>query len=61
MIDDFEVVKIGYTKEIQLSRDLARAIERCLQDPQCPIPLTVRNAYENLKGHYDWQIENGVQ
>ena len=61
MINDFEVGKVGYLKEIELSRKLAHSIDECLKDPKCPVPLTILHAYQRLKMHYDWQIENGVQ
>lgn len=53
---DFEVNDIGTWKEIQLSRKLANAIA---ENPN--VPANVLEAYYDLKKHYEWQIENGIQ
>lgn len=56
VIGDFEVNDIGTWKEIQLSRKLANAIA---ENPD--VPASVLAAYYDLKKHYEWQIENGIQ
>lgn len=50
-----------YFKEIQLSRDLARAIEIELAMYGQVIPQSVFQAYLKLKEHYDDQIAQGIQ
>jgi len=57
MKDDFEVHNIGHFEEIKLSRLLANAIEKEISS----MPDSVLKAYVDLKKHYEWQIENGVQ
>lgn len=59
-MSDFEVHQIGTTKEIQLSRALARAIhdnEDRIRSYNV-MPVDVWKAYVALRKHYDWQIEN---
>jgi hypothetical protein len=56
-MSDFEVMAIGSTKEIKLSRELAREIEQVTQQYGNVIPQNVMNAYLKLKEHYAWQIE----
>jgi len=57
MKDDFEVHNIGHFEEIKLSRLLANAIEKEIGS----MPDLVLSAYRDLKKHYEWQIENGIQ
>jgi hypothetical protein len=57
MKDDFEVHNIGHFEEIKLSRLLANAIEKEIGS----MPDSVLSAYRDLKKHYEWQIENGIQ
>lgn len=61
MMSDFEVHNIGHFEEIRLSRELAAAIEQELQSYGKVVPHSVLQAYEKLKKHYNWQIENGIQ
>ena len=59
-MSDFETHRIGTTKEIQLSRALARAIyenEDRIRSYNV-MPAEVWDAYVALRKHYDWQIEN---
>jgi hypothetical protein len=57
-MSDFEVLPIGSTKEIKLSRDLAREIEQVTQQYGNVIPHNVMNSYLKLKEHYAWQVES---
>ena len=57
---DFEVHEIGHFEEIRLSRALARAIESELGQWGQVVPKSVLDAYNNLKLHYERQIENGT-
>ena len=59
-MSDFEVHAIGTTKEIQLSRALARAIyenENRIKSYNV-MPAEVWDAYIALNKHYQWQIDN---
>lgn len=56
MNKDFETHPIGTLKEIQLSRALAMAIENELA--VSPFSENILSAYNQLKKHYAWQIEN---
>lgn len=58
-MSDFEVHQIGSFTEIKLSRALARAIEQNLIQYGNVVPQDVLNAYNELKKHYQWQIEEG--
>lgn len=58
---DFEVHSVGHYEEIKLSRELASAIAQELAMYGKVVPHSVLVAYERLKKHYEWQIENGVQ
>jgi hypothetical protein len=53
---DFETHSIGTAREIQYSRALAMAIEKELGVSY--FSENVLDAYEKLKAHYTWQIEN---
>lgn len=59
-MSDFETHQIGTSKEIQLSRALARAIHENEERIRSynVMPVDVWNAYVALRKHYDWQIEN---
>jgi hypothetical protein len=60
MMADFETHSIGTMRELQLSRALARSIEENLQriNQYNVMPKEVILAYEELRQHYEWQIEN---
>ena len=58
MNKDFEVHPIGTTREISLSRSLARAIEQELKQYGQVVPHSVLKAYNKLLEHYKWQMEN---
>ena len=55
---DFEVHPIGTTREIKLSRDLAREIEQVTQQYGNVIPNNVMQAYLKLVEYYARQIES---
>ena len=57
-MSDFEVLPIGSTKEIKLSRDLAREIEQSLEQYAQVVPRNILNAYLKLKEYYALQIES---
>jgi len=59
-MSDFEVHAIGTTKEIQLSRALAREIARITEQFGSVIPESVMAAYDKLAQHYLWQIDQGA-
>lgn len=59
-MSDFEVHAIGTTKEIQLSRALAREIARITEQFGSVIPESVMTAYDKLAQHYLWQIDQGA-
>lgn len=59
-MSDFEVHAIGTTKEIQLSRALAREIEQSIKQFGIVVPHSVMSAYTKLNEHYQWQIEQGA-
>jgi hypothetical protein len=60
-MSDFEVHAIGHYEELRLSRELAKAIEKELTSFGKVMPQSVLVAYDALKKHYAWQIENGIQ
>lgn len=57
-MSDFEVLPIGSTKEIKLSRDLAREIEQSFEQYGQVVPRNILNAYLKLKEYYAWQVES---
>ncbi len=59
---DFETHSIGTMRELQLSRALARSIDANLQriEQYNIMPREVIEAYQQLRAHYDWQIENDI-
>ena len=57
-MSDFEVLPIGSTEEIKLSRELSREIEEVTQQYGSFFPQNVMNAFLKLKEHYAWQIES---
>lgn len=57
-MSDFETHDIGTTKEIQLSRELAKSIEQITEQYGGVVPESVMQAYNRLVKHYDWQREN---
>lgn len=59
-MSDFEVHPIGTTREIQLSRDLAREIEQVTRQYGNVVPENVLNAYYKLKEYYALQNESGL-
>lgn len=56
-MSDFETHSIGTTKELNLSRALAREIEQTMQQYGNVIPENVLRAYMALRQHYDLQIQ----
>lgn len=58
-MSDFETHPIGTTKEILLSRALARAIEQELEQWGQVVPNSVYVSYQRLLEHYRWQLESG--
>lgn len=57
-MSDFEVHPIGTTREIKLSRDLAREIEQVTRQYGNVVPENVLNAYYKLKEYYALQIQS---
>jgi hypothetical protein len=57
-MSDFEVLPIGSTQEIKLSRDLAREIDQVTEQFGKVVPQNVMSAFLKLKEHYAWQIES---
>lgn len=60
MNKDFETHALGTAKEIRLSRDLAREIEKTTEQYGNVVPHNVMKAYQKLCEHYQVQIENGA-
>ena len=58
-MNDFETHDIGTTREIQLSRELAKSIEQITKQYGGVVPESVMRAYNRLVEHYNWQQENG--
>ncbi|NBX49446.1 hypothetical protein EBT25_05780 [bacterium] len=66
-MSDFETHPVGtrlllqsYMKEIELSRALARAIEVEMKSYGPVIPHSVLKRYNELKKHYEQQMEEGL-
>lgn len=57
---DFETHPRGTTTELQLSRELARAIEQEIQSYGNVVPHSVLAAYQRLNQYYQQQIEMGL-
>ena len=57
---DFEVHPIGTSRELFLSRALAREIDQVLRQYGNVVPENVLNAYLKLKELYAIQIESGM-
>jgi len=57
MTDDFETHPRGTRDEIKASRELATAIENELQNANCELPISIRQAYNRLYGQYMRQME----
>lgn len=54
-MSDFEVVERGTITELQLARNLARAIEEITFQYNRVLPYSVMVAYNKLKEHYESQ------
>jgi hypothetical protein len=50
-----------YITEIQLCRELVRAIEQLDEQYRNIVPLSIWQPYLKLKDHYEIQKENGIQ
>jgi hypothetical protein len=57
-MNDFEVHNIGTFQEIKLSRELANAIEKHLNNT--PLPSEILQAYLELRQLYNKQIQEGI-
>jgi hypothetical protein len=57
-MNDFEVHNIGTFQEIKLSRELANAIEKHLNNT--PLPSEILQAYLELRQLYSKQNEEGI-
>ena len=53
-MSDFETHAIGTTREIQLSRELAKSIEQITKQYGGVVPESVMRAYNRLVEHYNW-------
>ena len=60
---DREDFYFSQLNEVRLSRNLARAIDNNLAriNSYNVMPKEVLDAYNELKAHYQWQVENGFQ
>lgn len=54
-MSDFEVVERGTVRELQLARNLARAIEQVTKQYGLVVPHSVMQEYYKLKEHYESQ------
>jgi len=58
-MSDFETHEIGTAKELKLSRALYDAIARQLNNdfPDRVINAEIRDAHDELRKHYLWQVQ----
>lgn len=54
-MSDFEVVEHGTIREVELARNLARAIEQVIKQYELVVPHQVMQEYYKLKEHYESQ------